>query len=263
LILYMDADLPFDVKLIPQLLAKATAENIVVGCRSNRGEGGRRWLFSKVYNLLCNFVFGLHLTDINFACKIIPRSALSRMQLTSEGSFIDAELLLESRRIGLRTTEVPLVYYPRTRGQSTLSRPSVIVGILLAMMGYLARPYRLTYQRVKLNARPDEHGYRAGTIVFLIAVLLNAVLHPLYATSGSAIFLPTVLWIAWYCGARIGLVFTGLAALFITFTQSGRVSFLDLFNVDSEQLVLFVSIPLTFTAITAVHKWRHARRRKY
>ena len=156
LILYMDADLPFDVKLIPQLLAKATAENIVVGCRSNRGEGRRRWLLSKVYNLLCDFVFGLHLTDINFACKIIPRSALSRMQLTSEGSFIDAELLLESRRVGLRTTEVPLVYYPRTRGQSTLSRPSVIVGILSAMMGYLARPYRLSYQRVKLNARPGN-----------------------------------------------------------------------------------------------------------
>ena len=99
--------------------------------------------------------------------------------------------------------------------------------------------------------------------MFLIAVVLDTVLHPIYATNLSPILLSTILWIAWYCGARIGLVFTGLAALFITFTQSGHLSLLDLFNVDSEQLVLFISIPLTFTAITAVHKWMHARRRKY
>src|SRR5216683_1656718 len=53
LILYTDADLPFDFKLIPQLLELASDHSIVIGYRANRGEGLRRWVLTKGYNLLC------------------------------------------------------------------------------------------------------------------------------------------------------------------------------------------------------------------
>jgi len=153
LILYTDADLPFDFKLIPQLLTLATPDNVVVGRRTNRGEGLRRWLLTKGYNLLCHYLLGLHLKDVNFACKIIPRSALSGMRLNSEGSFIDAELLLECRRQELAITEFPLTYYPRIRGQSKLSSSTVIFGILSEMVAYLFRPTYISYSRFPLAAR--------------------------------------------------------------------------------------------------------------
>ena len=92
LILYTDADLPFDFKLIPQLLAVASDHSIVIGYRANRGEGLRRWVLTKGYNLLCRLALRLRVRDINFACKLIPRSALRGMRLGSEGSFIDAEV---------------------------------------------------------------------------------------------------------------------------------------------------------------------------
>ena len=139
LILYTDADLPFDFRLIPHLLTLARPDTVVVGCRANRGDGPRRLALSKSFNLLCRLVFGLRVRDVNFACKLIPRRALREMKLTSEGSFIDAELLLESRRHGLSILECPLTYYPRTRGQSTLSRPRVIAGILAEMSRYALR----------------------------------------------------------------------------------------------------------------------------
>jgi len=149
MILYTDADLPFDFRLIPQLLALADGDNIVIGYRANRGEGLRRWLLSQGYNLIFRAAFGLHVRDVNFACKLIPRSALRGLRLNSEGSFIDAELLLECRRLGFAITEFPLAYNPRTRGQSTLSRPAVIVGILIEMLKYARRPLRTNHELIE------------------------------------------------------------------------------------------------------------------
>jgi len=162
LILYTDGDLPFDFKLIPQLLTLATPDNVVVGCRTNHGDGAYRWLLSKGYNLLCRYLLGLHLRDVNFACKIIPRRALSRLQLNSEGSFVDAELLLECRRQGLAMTEFPLAYYPRIRGKSTLSRPKVILGILAEMVAYLFRPSYICYWKCRQAILPSRsHSVRS------------------------------------------------------------------------------------------------------
>ncbi len=136
LILYTDADLPFDFNLIPHLLERATEKNIVIGYRASRSEGVRRWLLSAGYNLLCRLLFGLRVRDVNFACKLLPGALARSMKLSAEGSFIDAEILLESRRLGLEVIEFPLTYFPRTRGQSTLSRPQVVIGILREMIQY-------------------------------------------------------------------------------------------------------------------------------
>src|SRR5262249_44064835 len=108
LVLYTDADLPFDFKLIPEILSLAKSNNIVIGCRNNRGEGNRRWLLSKGYNLLAWIALGVRVRDVNFACKLFPRRAVRGMRLRSEGSFIDAEMLLECRRLGYAITELPI-----------------------------------------------------------------------------------------------------------------------------------------------------------
>ncbi|HEX4948631.1 MAG TPA: glycosyltransferase family 2 protein [Blastocatellia bacterium] len=139
LVLYTDADLPFDFRLIPQLVALAKPNQIVIGCRQNRGEGGRRWLLSKGYNLLCRLALGVWVKDVNFACKLLPRLAVRHMNLQAEGSFIDAEMLLECRRLGFEIAEMPMTYYPRTVGESTLSRPRVVWVILEEMFRYFLR----------------------------------------------------------------------------------------------------------------------------
>ncbi len=146
LVLYTDADLPFEFKLIPDLLALAQPNHIVIGCRNNRGEGGRRWLLSKGYNLLCRLALGVWVRDVNFACKLLPRKAVRRMNLHAEGSFIDAEMLLECRRLGYEIAQLPMTYYPRTVGESTLSRPRVVWVILEEMIRYFWRKAFANYE---------------------------------------------------------------------------------------------------------------------
>jgi glycosyltransferase involved in cell wall biosynthesis len=153
LILYTDADLPFDFSLIPNLISLAGHSRVVSGYRLNRGEGPRRWVLTKGYNWLIYGLFGLRVHDVNFACKIIPRRLARVIELHSEGSFIDAEILLEAQRHGLEITELPLVYYPRTIGQSTLSRPTVVFRILGEMTKYLLR----TALAVQPNLSPQAN----------------------------------------------------------------------------------------------------------
>ncbi len=146
LVLYTDADLPFDFRLIPDLLALAKPNHIVIGCRNNRGEGGRRWLLSKGYNVLCRLALGVWVRDVNFACKLLPRKAVRLMNLHAEGSFIDAEILLEGRRLGYQIAQLPMTYYPRTVGESTLSRPRVVWVILEEMVRYFWRHFFANYE---------------------------------------------------------------------------------------------------------------------
>ncbi len=212
LVLYTDADLPFDFRAIPALLRLADNNNLIIGCRANRGEGPLRWILSKGYNLLCRFALGLHVRDVNFACKLIPRRVLRGMKLHSEGSFIDAEILLECRRQGVEITEYALTYYPRTRGQSTLSRPRVIVGIVAEMLSYLTGPTHFEYHELVQAERSPIRRYAVALSAVGLMLLANLLLQPSAGPIFFLTFIPCVLIVARYGGVGPGL----LASVFAT-----------------------------------------------
>ncbi|MCG3173204.1 MAG: Undecaprenyl-phosphate 4-deoxy-4-formamido-L-arabinose transferase [Myxococcota bacterium] len=133
IIAYCDSDLPFDMWELHRawLVLDAMNADMVAGIRENRaGEGPHRIVYSIIYNRLVSALYGLRLEDVNFSLKMFRRDALRRMNLGSSGSFIDAEMYIRARELGLRVETIRVHYTPRTRGQSTLARPSVIVDIL-------------------------------------------------------------------------------------------------------------------------------------
>ena len=85
------------------------------------------------YNGLIKALFGVKVRDINFAFKLCRRSIFDHVELKSEGSFIDAELIIRSTRLGFQMMQMGVDYFPRTRGESTLSSPGVILTILREM----------------------------------------------------------------------------------------------------------------------------------
>ena len=132
-VLYTDADLPFDFREVHKAmrLMNQYEADIVAAYRFDRtGEGYVRVVYSFFYNLLVRALFGCRFRDVNFAFKLVRRSVLQKVQLSSEGSFIDAELMVSARKIGMNVVQFGVDYFPRTRGVSTLSSPSVIVKIL-------------------------------------------------------------------------------------------------------------------------------------
>ena len=136
IVLYTDADLPFDMAEVAKAvrLLRIYEADIVSAYRFDRtGEGGRRLLYSYIYNHLIQTVFGLRLRDMNFAFKLMRRSLLDNVELRSEGSFIDVELLARAQKLGFSIVQFGVDYFPRTRGISTLSSNSVIFKILREM----------------------------------------------------------------------------------------------------------------------------------
>jgi glycosyltransferase involved in cell wall biosynthesis len=136
LVLYTDADLPFDMAELPRAvrLLREYDVDIISAYRFDRtGEGLLRALYTWVYNALIKALFGVKVRDINFAFKLCRRRIFDHVELRSEGSFIDAELVIRATRLGYEIMQMGVDYFPRTRGESTLSSPGVILTILREM----------------------------------------------------------------------------------------------------------------------------------
>jgi glycosyltransferase involved in cell wall biosynthesis len=148
LVLYMDADLPFDPDAIGRAIQalKVTRADLVAGYRLDRTtEGFRRTIYSYLYNSLIGLLFGWPHRDINFSFKLMRREVLEAIELKSEGSLIDAELIVKAKNLGFVIQQLGLDYFPRTRGHSTLSSPAVILKIvreLAALFPEMRHPRR-------------------------------------------------------------------------------------------------------------------------
>ena len=132
-ILYTDCDLPWDPEETGRLFraVEITGADFVSGYRHDRtGEGSLRTVYSFLYNGLIHAAFSFPIRDVNFSCKLFRRALLDGAPLRSEGSFIDAELLVRCRNRGASIQQIGLDYFPRTRGVSTLSSPRTILRIL-------------------------------------------------------------------------------------------------------------------------------------
>src|SRR5262249_52354114 len=136
LVLYTDADLPFDMaegKRACRPLPIYETDLLSAYRFDRTGEGFVPVIYPALYNLLVRAFFGVRVRDVNFAFKLVRRSVLDGMTLTSEGSFIDAELIVRAVNSGKQMVQFGVDYFPRTRGVSTLSSPAVIVKILQEM----------------------------------------------------------------------------------------------------------------------------------
>jgi len=136
LILYMDADLPFD----PDVLGRAiramnvTRADVISGYRFDRTtEGLKRTIYTILYNWLIRLLFRISIRDINFSFKLMRREVLQAIELKSEGSLIDAELIVKARNHGFFVQQIGLDYFPRVMGTSHLSSPTVILKIFREM----------------------------------------------------------------------------------------------------------------------------------
>ena len=144
LVLYTDADLPCDLGEADKALRllRLYEADIVSAYRFDRtAEGVRRTVYSFVYNHLVRWTLGVRVRDVNFAFKLVRRRVLDNVELLSEGSFIDAELVAKAHRRGFRIVQFGVDYIARTRGTSTLSSPAII--------GKILRELRVLYPEIR------------------------------------------------------------------------------------------------------------------
>jgi len=89
--------------------------------RTKRDDGYYRKLISVVYNILFRLLFpGINAWDMNSKPKIITREFYEKISLESNGWFIDAEIMIYARRLGIKIGETETIFH------SMNSRPSFV-----------------------------------------------------------------------------------------------------------------------------------------
>jgi glycosyltransferase involved in cell wall biosynthesis len=120
-IAFTDGDMQYDVNELPRFVQAAKAgADIVVGHKVQRAEGWRRTVTSRAYNVAVQACFGLGLSDVDCAFKLMNRSTFDGFVPSTHYSeaFILVEALYKAKRRGARIVEVPVSHRERVAGES-------------------------------------------------------------------------------------------------------------------------------------------------
>jgi hypothetical protein len=119
--------------------------------------------------MMFNLIYGTRFSDIHCGMRAITRDGLERMQLESPGWEYASEMILKARRLGMRTTEVPVRFWKDREGrESHLKR------------GGWKTPWIAGWDslRVMFLYAPDFFLLKPGAILFTLGLALSAALAP-------------------------------------------------------------------------------------
>jgi len=116
LVFYTDGDGQFDINEMLPLLDLMDQYDIVSCYRLNRQDSLIRKINGWCWTRLVCLMFGLKIRDIDCAFKLYKREIFDKIELSSTGALIDAEILARAARKGYRITQKGVHHYPRTAG---------------------------------------------------------------------------------------------------------------------------------------------------
>jgi glycosyltransferase involved in cell wall biosynthesis len=119
LVFYTDGDGQYDVRELASLYPLLTdGVDVVNGFKKSRADDFRRKLLGDMYNNLVRFLFRLPIQDVDCDFRLIRRTALQRIQLSSSSGAICVELVYKLHRAGSVFAEAAVHHYPRMHGRS-------------------------------------------------------------------------------------------------------------------------------------------------
>ena len=134
-----------DVAKVYEIAANAKSPYLVKVRRRFRMDGLVRKIVSINFNLLITILFGgLGSIDINGNPKIFPSSFLAPMHLQSKDWFLDAEVMIKAKRLGLKVFELNVIAQMREGGKSNV-RTSTVKEFINNLIQYRLR------QKGKIN----------------------------------------------------------------------------------------------------------------
>lgn len=151
---HIPADGPVTPDDVAALACRALAEGngaMVTAVRQNRQETMARKIVSRSYNAFFLLLFGRYTPDINGTPKFLHAADFTRMRLTSTDYFLEAEMMIKARRLGMRTVPVPVPSQARPGGQSKVS-----ARLLMACVEFIRN-----LLRARFGALPGDNA--AGT----------------------------------------------------------------------------------------------------
>lgn len=137
LIAFTDADGQFSPLDLPQLLVQLEGCDAVIGYRYRRADSPVRRLNAWAWNWLIRASLGVWVRDLDCAFKLFRREVVEQLRMTSTGAAINAEILVQCARGGMRLRETPVTHYARHHGAPTGAGLRVIARAFRELPGLL------------------------------------------------------------------------------------------------------------------------------
>jgi glycosyltransferase involved in cell wall biosynthesis len=134
----IDGDGQFPIDSVSEVykIIKSTGFDIVKTYRQKRDDGFYRKILSWFYNLIfCMLYPGLHSKDVNSKPKILTKEVYSKLNLQSTDWFIDAEIMINARKLNLKITEIPITF-SANESRKSFVKFGAIVEFLLNLIKY-------------------------------------------------------------------------------------------------------------------------------
>jgi dolichol-phosphate mannosyltransferase len=117
---FTDADCQFDLGELDRLILLCRDYDSACGYRLDRQDPPMRRFLAGVYNTLVRFLFRTGVRDCDCALKLFRREVLQAVEITTDGFFVNAEVLAKLRRAEASIVEVGVTHRPRIAGTSTV-----------------------------------------------------------------------------------------------------------------------------------------------
>lgn len=123
----VDGDNEYDVFELKKMFAVKEHYLLIIAFRYKKLYSAKRIFISFVYNVILRFLFKSRFRDISTGIRVIHRSVLDELELSSNGPFIGAELAIKSMLRGFPVGEVGIQTFPRDFGQGSATSIKNIV----------------------------------------------------------------------------------------------------------------------------------------
>ena len=128
-----DADGQHDPKAVRALVEAIRSADIVIGVRQHLGIPLHKRVGNFILNLI-TFLFTGVLTDSQSGSRALNRRALEEIRIRSNRYEVSSEMIIQAKRLGLRTREVPVkcfyTEYSRSRGTTIASGIRIFWGLI-------------------------------------------------------------------------------------------------------------------------------------
>jgi Glycosyltransferases involved in cell wall biogenesis len=193
IIITIDADLSYDTRYIPKLIDALDEEtDIVIG--SQYMDGGEtedipklRLFISKMANKIVGYAMASNLSTVTGVFRAYKREVLDSIELDSNGTEINPEILSKANAIGFNIKEIPVTLGNRKFGESKVKIKSTtishllfsfhekpmmlfgVTGFILLFIGLISALY-LFYQFIMGNLDPTR-----PLMLFMVLMILSGI----------------------------------------------------------------------------------------